>query len=187
MAAGIKVSFTLDEADIAYFRRIHRNAKKKSASTKAATVVKKVRALIDDVRSARRVPSFVSEAVNTLEQLVAMTEDEDYALPKAVERDVIAALVYFTHPTDLVPDSIPALGFLDDAIIIKVLEQDFKLELSAYRKFCTYRDNAEVRPWSSVAKDRRQRVLEKKRKELRAQITKKKLSARAGGFSIWRQ
>ena len=64
---------------------------------------------------------------------------------------MLAALAYFSNPEDLIPDHIPGLGFLDDAIMVKFIEEEFKHELWGYRKFRKLRDVSEQRPWASRA------------------------------------
>jgi uncharacterized membrane protein YkvA (DUF1232 family) len=45
----------------------------------------------------------------------------DPVLPRAVKIALAAALVYLASPLDLVPDFIPFLGYLDDALLAAVL------------------------------------------------------------------
>jgi uncharacterized membrane protein YkvA (DUF1232 family) len=79
----------------------------------------------------------------------------------------------------VIPDHIPALGFLDDAIMISFVAEDFKHELWAYRKFRAFRSGAEQRPWTDVAQDRMPRRLEEYRKELRQKVAEKTAGERA--------
>jgi uncharacterized membrane protein YkvA (DUF1232 family) len=126
------------------------------------------------VRQTKKIPSFVSEAVTVLEDLVKMIQDADYEIPKAPKSEVLGALAYFANPEDLIPDQVPGLGFLDDAIMIKILEEEFKQELWGFRQFVKFRSGAEQRPWTSVARGRQpQRLLEQRRK-IREQVEHRK-------------
>ena len=49
-------------------------------------------------------------------------------------------LAYFTEPEDLIPDHIPGLGFLDDAIMIELVVRELRHEIEAYEDFCRYRE-----------------------------------------------
>ena len=169
----MKVSFTLDEKDIAYFRGRFRKAKRAARGHDETEVKAQAHALVETVRSKKGVPHFVTESVSSIEDLVEMIEDVDYKAPRPVVNKVIAALAYFADPDDLVPDEIPVLGFLDDAIMIKIVEGEFKHELAAYRKFRRFRKGAEQRPWTSVAKNRMPERLAEERKKLRAEVDRK--------------
>jgi len=169
-----KVSFTLDEQDANYFRNLYRTARKHASEEDEPKVVREVKKLIAAVRESPRVPSFVAEATRTLEDLMEMLEDEDYDLPRTVKKQALGALAYFANPQDVIPDHIPGLGFLDDAIMIKFVEDEFKHELWAYRQFRKFRQGAEQRPWTRVAKDRLPGRLEEYRKSLRAKVREKK-------------
>lgn len=170
MAGKTKISFNLDDADLAYFRAIFRAAKQNAIEVDRSKIEQGVRRLVSDVRSAKRAPSFVLEAVQTLEDLLHMLDDKDYAAPAPVHRSVLAALAYFGDPKDVIPDDVPMVGFLDDAIMIRLVEEDLKHELWGYRKFGKFRDGAEQRPWSVIAKQRLPGRLKEKRDEIRAAI-----------------
>ncbi len=116
MAQNFKISFSLEESDVAYFRKLFRDARKTAAEQDPSEIIAAVQALIGRVRQAKKSPKFVTETVTVLEDLVKMIQDEDYELPKGPRAEVLAALSYFANPEDLIPDQVPGLGFLDDAI-----------------------------------------------------------------------
>jgi uncharacterized membrane protein YkvA (DUF1232 family) len=171
---SFKVSFTLDEQDADYFRRLFRKAKKAASGLDPDDVLTNAKELVTSVRRSKKTPRFVLDAIGSIEDLTQIIEDEDYNAPKPIRNQVIAALAYFAEAEDLIPDDIPVLGFLDDAIMIKFVEDEFKHELAAYRKFRKFRDGAEVRPWTMVATGRLPARLEGQRSKLRADVDKKK-------------
>jgi uncharacterized membrane protein YkvA (DUF1232 family) len=174
MAQNFKISFSLEETDVAYFRKLFREARKAAAEQDPDEIISSVEALIGRVRKTKKIPSFVAEAVTVLEDLVKMIQDADYELPKAPKSEVLGALAYFANPEDLIPDQVPGLGFLDDAIMIKILEEEFKQELWGFRQFVKFRSGAEQRPWTSVARGRLPQRLLEQRKKIREQVEHRK-------------
>ncbi|MCP5065255.1 MAG: DUF1232 domain-containing protein [bacterium] len=179
MARKMKISFTLDESDTAYFERISRAAKKNASAEDWPKISRGVRKLIKEVRENKKVPTFVSEAIDSLEDLMQMVNDLQYKAPKAVISRAVAALAYFDNPKDVIPDDVPLVGFLDDAIMIKFVEEDLEHELWGYRKFKAFREGSEQRFWTDTAKARLAPKLEAKRKELRHKIQDREAKAKA--------
>ena len=56
----------------------------------------------------------------------------------AMVTDVVSALAYFADPHDLIPDSIPGLGFLDDAIMVELVVLELQHEIEAFNDFIAY-------------------------------------------------
>ena len=173
MSSKFKVTFTLDESDASYFQSLYRKAKKEAKTQSPEQIIADARAIVKDVRSTKRTPAFVQEAIAVLADLVDLIQDEDYAAPQKVRTEVLAGLAYFSDPNDLIPDHIPGLGFLDDAIMVKFIEDEFKHELWGYRKFSKSRDSSEQRPWASSAKTRLKDRLAADRKKVRGMIAER--------------
>jgi hypothetical protein len=93
-----------------------------------------------------KMPQFVRSRLDTVESLIGMAGDEGWALGEEDRNRVISALTYFADPEDLIPDNVPVLGFLDDAIMIEVVQRVLQPELDAYADFCHFRnDEAQAR------------------------------------------
>jgi len=172
-ATSFKVTFKLDADDVKYFRTLFRKAKKAAADQSEEEILSAAHALIKSVRHKKKTPGFVLDAIETLQDLTEIINDKDYAAPKKVRSEVLAALAYFANAEDLIPDDIPVLGFLDDALMIKFVEDEFKHELHAFRKFRKFVRGAEQRPWTKVASDRLPARLDAMRAKLRAEVERK--------------
>ena len=48
---------------------------------------------------------------------------------------------YFAVAKDLIPDKIPGIGLLDDALVAELVMRELKHEVTGYRDFCEYRNN----------------------------------------------
>ena len=185
MASKFKVTFTLDEADANYFRRLYRKAKQGAADQDRDKIIREARAIVKEVRASKKTPSFVTEAISVLADLTDLIQDEEYSAPKPIRTQVLAAIAYFSNPEDLIPDHIPGLGFLDDAIMIKFIEDEFQHELWGYRKFRKLRDSSEQRPWSRPARERLTERLERDRIRIRKDTNERavKHAAKRGSSS----
>ncbi len=187
--AKFKVTFTLDEADASYFRSLYRKAKKGAVGQDSGKIIREAKAIVKEVRASKKTPAFVSEAISVLSDLTDLIQDDEYAAPAPVRNQVMAAIAYFSNPDDLIPDHIPGLGFLDDAIMIKFIEDEFKHELWGYRRFRAHRDSAEQRPWAAAGKERLRKRLDSDRKKIRAEIAKREAKdaqkKKSGSYLGW--
>ncbi len=81
-------------------------------------------------------PRFVTERADKLKLLIEMLEDQAWLLTGEDRERVVKAIAYFAEPDDLIPDAIPGLGFLDDAIMIELVVRELEHEIEAYEDFC---------------------------------------------------
>ncbi len=165
----LKVTFTLSAKDVAHLRRILRQASAAAKGQSAEQILRGAREMAKAVREAKP-PDYVVERVEKLEAFAAMAEDKAWAPPQAVHRRVLTALAYFTYPQDLIPDPVPGLGYLDDAIMIELVAQDLRHELRGHQQFQRYRDSAVQRPWTPSGEQALVKKLVTKRRELRGKI-----------------
>jgi uncharacterized membrane protein YkvA (DUF1232 family) len=87
----------------------------------------------------KKLPDFVARRLGRLATLIEMVTDGDWPLPAAARGPALAALAYLCDPDDLIPDDVPGLGLLDDAIMIELVCRELRHELDAYRDFAAYR------------------------------------------------
>lgn len=87
-----------------------------------------------------RAAPFVGDSIADVQDIIAMLNDYYHGrykkLPFAVLAGSLAIVAYLVSPIDLVPDGVPVLGFIDDALIINlVLELCVGTEIKRYRKW----------------------------------------------------
>jgi uncharacterized membrane protein YkvA (DUF1232 family) len=181
---SLRVSFELEESDLKHFRLIMKEARKAAANTKAEAIVAAAKELLARVDSAR-VPAFIRERLTSIEVMIAMLADHEWRLPAPESTRVLNALAYFSEPEDLIPDHIPGLGFLDDAIMIELVVRELRHEMDAYRDFCEFRARMPPRPGVKAKSTdiTREDWLSNRRKELQSRMRRrrKRTSDRAGG------
>ncbi len=138
---GLRVSFELDNDDLRHFRLIMREARQTVSRMAPEDIVvaaeEQLQSIVDD-----STPGFIRERIQKLRFLIRMLTDLEWRLPHEDASRVLNALAYFTEPEDLIPDHIPGVGFLDDAIMVELVIRELKHEIEAYRDFCNFRDQS---------------------------------------------
>lgn len=163
----LNISFDLSEGDLRHFDLIMTQARCAARETGVDAVLRAARKLLANARQDKP-PQFVAKRLDNLETMVDMLSDQEWRLPKTEARRIVNALVYFVEPDDLIPDHIPGLGFLDDAIMIELVARDMKHGIDAYRDFCRYRDEL-----AATGDPTRKKELELKRQRLLARMTRR--------------
>jgi hypothetical protein len=74
-----------------------------------------------------------------LEELRQMCEDRDWQLEPALARRIRRLLDYVDLARDLIPDEVPRLGRLDDALLVELAWPMVADELDDFRDFCRFR------------------------------------------------
>ncbi|MFD2168015.1 YkvA family protein [Thalassotalea euphylliae] len=181
---AFEVTFELQDSDLEHFRDVMRKAIDGAANLSESDILEHAKDLSISVQG--DVPKFVIDRIRKLEVLVAMIEDSEWNLEGEERTNVLSALAYFADPEDLVPDHIPALGYLDDAIMIELVAEDLKDDIEAFEEFCAYREREKDRMGDKVITQ--EDWLDAKRRELHSRMRNRRSSRRSGsGFrSIFR-
>ncbi|MCZ6716279.1 MAG: YkvA family protein [Gammaproteobacteria bacterium] len=141
---SLRITFELGESDLKHFRTIMRESRAAAKNLPAEEIIASANQLLDEVRSADA-PDFISERLMKLEIMLQMIQDKEWKLPQKEVTRILNALAYFSEPEDLIPDHIPGLGFLDDAIMVELVVRELRHEIEAYEDFCKYRATEESR------------------------------------------
>ena len=141
----MRIVLDLSDKDVRYFRSCLQTVEKGNLSSDEAVVLKAASDLMAQVAAAEA-PEYVLDRIGKLALLVQMLEDQRWRLTGADRARVLNVLAYFVDPDDLIPDRIPGLGYLDDAIMVELVLQELKHEIEAYQKFCEFHQGAERAP-----------------------------------------
>lgn len=68
-----------------------------------------------------------------VETLWQMLTDPDYVMSWQTKAWIIAALCYLISPVDALPDAVPVLGYVDDALLIAWVMHQISGEVVRYR------------------------------------------------------
>jgi uncharacterized membrane protein YkvA (DUF1232 family) len=142
----VTIAFELSDSDLEHFLAMAREAHEAMAAQDDA--VEKIAAATREVFEAAKdtqLPDFISERLDKLGVLADMVTDSEWRLPEEDQERVVCAMAYFANPEDLIPDRVPGIGFLDDAIMAELVIENLEAEIAAYQEFCTYRSAEEQR------------------------------------------
>ena len=167
----MRISFELDDNDLKHFRLIMNEARQAARRMAPEDIVAAAEDLLTEV-PLDSAPGFIIERLEKLRLMIRMLSDLEWRLPHQEATRVLNALAYFAEPEDLIPDHIPGLGFLDDAIMIELVVRELRHEIEAYQDFCDYRDRLAAKGDSKNAS--REGWLDSRRKELQARMRRRR-------------
>jgi len=136
---SLRITLDFTENDLERFRDMARKAMANTRERPPAVIVEGARKLLRQAEDSDTVSDFIRGRLDQLRVLIDMLEDEGWGMQDVGRKRVLAALAYFNNPEDLIPDNVPGLGFLDDAIMIELMCRELKPEIDAYQDFVKYR------------------------------------------------
>ncbi len=78
---------------------------------------------------------FIGRLIADAKLFYEMLRDPDFKLQWQDKAKIIACLLYFIAPVDLVPDFIPGLGYIDDAVIMGLTIKALATLLAKFREY----------------------------------------------------
>ncbi len=141
----LEITFTLSDRDLERFKEIVVKAKSTASDQQGKADIEKAAYKIVDVAMNSDLPDFIADRLLQLKVLLEMLRDEEWDISDFEHERIVSALAYFADPIDLIPDHIPGIGFLDDAMFVEIVIRELKAEIEAYNEFCEYRTTEEDR------------------------------------------
>jgi uncharacterized membrane protein YkvA (DUF1232 family) len=193
----LAISFELSDRDLEHFTKAIKAAAETAGDKSSEEIMEAAGKLLKGAGD-MELPDFIFQRLDKLDALIAMVRDEGWALPAEDRQRVLSALVYFADPQDIIPDSVPVLGYFDDAIAIELCVRELKHEIDAYEEFCDYRQGESDRRGVNPADVGRADWLGSRRDELQDRMHRQRSRdagtgyghssgyAREGYTSAWR-
>jgi len=177
----MKVSFELSPRDLRFFRDRLKQVRASQGSHDESVVIRGAADMVEEA-IATKPPDFVIKRIRKLERLIEMLNDREWRLEGRDRSRILDALAYFVDPDDLIPDRIPGIGYLDDAIMVELVARELIHDIAAYDDFCEYRKRHPKKKLDPAQIEKRREALQarmrrRQRRERSAQRTRRGSSA----------
>lgn len=170
---ALNVTIELSDSDLNHFQEALRRAQEAVGSKSVKEITDAAGQVIIDAAKVK-VPAFIAERLGKLDSLIKMVHDAGWALGDDDKKRVLTALTYFADPKDVIPDTVPVVGYLDDAIMIELCVRELKHELEAYEDFVTFVKSEAAQRGMDPAKVARADWLEERRRELQERMDRRR-------------
>jgi uncharacterized membrane protein YkvA (DUF1232 family) len=134
----LTVTLEFSDQELDHFRKLMLRIRDRSRDRSPHEIATAAAAEVQRLRSTVRSP-FVARRIERVGRLIAMLEDPEWALPETERKRVLDGLAYVAEANDLVPDDMPVLGLVDDAIMLELVLSELQHELDGYEEFDAYR------------------------------------------------
>lgn len=170
---SLHINFRLSDSDLEFFSGVMQQAREKSKDISQQQAIDNAQELLERVKQSDTA-DFIQDHMNQIETLIGMIVDEGWGLIEDDRERVLTALSYFSESQDLIPDETPALGYLDDAIIIDIVCKALEHEIQAYREFLIFRATEINRRGDEATQVQRTDWLEERRQQLHARMRRRR-------------
>jgi uncharacterized membrane protein YkvA (DUF1232 family) len=183
------LSITLDISDreLEHFRSVLASARDRTSGRTPHQIAAAARAAVTRLSASSPSP-FVQKRVNKVNALIGMLEDPEWQLPERERRRVLDGLSYVAEAHDMVPDDVPVLGLVDDAIMLELVLIELQHELEGYEEFDAFRQHELARPGAAAHPAvSRGDWLESRRQALHDRIRERRerdIDERGGDFTL---
>lgn len=175
-----KLTIELSDRDLRHFRRELRRAREAVRIADDEEILGAATELIGTLR-ASELPDFVVDRLGKLQTLLEMLSDPDWVLGEDERSPVLAALAYACDPEDIIPDDIPGIGLLDDAVMIELVFRELRHEIDAYEDFRRFRKSLTRGSQTDPGLEARAAKLARRRGQLMTRMRRRRATDRARG------
>ena len=173
------ISFELSPSDLDHFEEVMARAIEAHKGLSRQEIIDKAEELLEQVHQSDAT-DFIRESMRELESLIGMVVDKSWGMSDEDSDRILGGLSYFSDPEDLIPDDIPGLGYLDDAIMVDIVCQELESEIQAYKEFVIYRAAEAGRRGEDAPTVQKSDWLEERRQQLHSRMRRRR-RGRSGG------
>jgi uncharacterized membrane protein YkvA (DUF1232 family) len=180
---GVSISVELTDRDLRFFRYAVKKSRDAVRDADEQEIIEAIQSVVDVIKVESPLPDFIARRLPDLDAMIAMLKDAEWKLPKTDRERLLATFVYFGDPEDIIPDDIPAIGFIDDVILIELLIRDLRHVREAYDDFCRFRDGYGTKYRGDANPVMRRKRLEARRKQLHERMKRRQRRERT--TALW--
>ena len=111
---------------------------------KVSTVLEKAVSLCDDLGQLRIIGKHFKDASLVCSMLNDYICKRYTRVPMATVITLLAAVLYFVSPIDIIPDFLPLIGHLDDMMVFAFVRDAAKVDLKKYEKWKKENENPDL-------------------------------------------
>ena len=134
----LTVTLEFSDAELDYFRSVMHRVRATHGTRPPNEVADAAAREVARLRATARSP-FITHRIDRVALLIAMLEDPEWQLPDPERNRVLDGLAYVAQAHDLVPDNVPVLGLLDDAVMLELVLRELQHEIEGYEEFDRFR------------------------------------------------
>lgn len=176
------INFELSETDLEYFRKAMRDACQSCTDLTREQIIEQANSMLIKVRQSST-SDFIRERMNQLGVMIDMLNDRRWDMSDEDSQRVLAALSYFSDTQGLIPDDLPVLGYLDDAIMVALVCKELEHEMQAYQEFLAFAAEQPASQADSEAPPNKADWMEERRQQLHARMRRRRQGESAGKTS----
>ena len=130
--------YPLDPARVAEFNAIIQSVAPGAPPVDANLIAEMARELVGE--NGREGMASIVRRLDQARSLESMAADAAWRLPGPDAERVDTVMSYLERKDDLIPDEVPVLGMLDDAMLVELAQRALKREIEDYADFCRFRE-----------------------------------------------
>lgn len=175
----LHINFELSESDLERFYKAMMRVRQNASGKTPQQITDSAQQLIRQIKQSDTT-DFIRDRMDQLEMLVNMATDQGWGLHGDDLERVLTALSYFCEPGDLVPDDIPGLGYIDDAIMIDIICHELEHEIQAFKEFVAFRAAEARRLGDDALNMQKAEWLDERRQQLHSRMRRRRESNGSG-------
>jgi len=114
--------------------------------------------------------TFIKMRMRRAGEMRSALKDEQWTVPAPLADKMHAIIQYLDDPTSLIPNDVPIVGQLDDAILVDIAMNSLRGELEDYADFCRFRWSEAARLQVTEIDTDRERWMAERQREKRLEL-----------------